>query len=107
MAPEMNTHAVENLSLKNAEKTRIKRTEKNAKSRLTTSGYEHQHAGTSCSEISPEPHSGQMAAGKLTSRFEDGNSSAGGTSVWGPFGGGYFRFLSWSPFLLLPSTPHL
>ena len=46
-----------------------------------------------------------MAAGKLTSRFGDGNSSVGGSWDRGPFGGGYFRFLSWSPFLLLPSTP--
>ena len=29
---------------------------KNAKSRLTTSGYEHQHAGTSCSEIWAKYH---------------------------------------------------
>ena len=48
-----------------------------------------------------------MAAGKLTSRFGDGNSSDGGSWDRGPFGGGNFRFLSWSPFLLLPSTPHL
>ena len=41
---------------KNAENTRKKRTEKNAKSRLTTSGYEHQHAGTSCSEIRARYH---------------------------------------------------
>ena len=46
MAPEMNTHAVENLSQK-TQRTHAK----NAKSRLTTSGYEHQHASTSCSEI--------------------------------------------------------
>ena len=46
-----------------------------------------------------------MAAGKLTSRFGDGNSSVGGSWDRGPFGGGYFWFLSWSPFLLLPSTP--
>ena len=51
MAPEMNTQAVENLSKK------TQRTHgKNAKSRLTTSGYEHQHAGTSCSEIRAKYH---------------------------------------------------
>ena len=48
-----------------------------------------------------------MAAGKLTSRFGDGNSSDCGSWDRGPFGGGNFRFLSWSPFLLLPSTPHI
>ena len=41
-----------------------------------------------------------MAAGKLTSRFGDGNSSDGGSWDRGPFGGGNLRFLSWSPFLL-------
>ena len=56
MAPEMNTHAVENLSQK-TQRTHAKKTHgKNAKSRLTTSGYEHQHAGTSCSEIRARYH---------------------------------------------------
>ena len=55
MAPEMNTHAVENLSKKRREHTQ-KTHGKNAKSRLTTSGYEHQHASTSCSEIRARYH---------------------------------------------------
>ena len=46
-----------------------------------------------------------MATGKLTSRFRDGNSRDGGRWDRGPFGGGNFRLLSWSPFLLLPLTP--
>ena len=55
MAPEMNTHAVENLS-KKTQRTHAKNARKKRKSRLTTSGYEHQHAGTSCSEIRAKYH---------------------------------------------------
>ena len=50
MAPEMNTRCGKFKS-KNAEKTRNKRTAKNAKPGSTTRGYQQQHAGTSCSRI--------------------------------------------------------